>query len=58
MTKARTPSLILAAILILIGFQLWMLGLVADVMAVNRKILEDVQLRLRRSEFEKFTNSK
>jgi hypothetical protein len=58
MTKARTPSLILAAILILIGFQLWMFGLVADVMAVNRKILEDVQLRLRRSEFEKFTNSK
>ena len=58
MTRARTPSLILAAILIIIGFQLWMFGLVADVMAVNRKILEDVQLRLRRSEFEKFTKSK
>ncbi len=52
-TRSRTPSLILAAILILIGFQLWMFGLVADLMAVNRKILEDVQLRLRREEFEK-----
>jgi hypothetical protein len=48
--RAHVPSLILAAILILIGFQLWMLGLVADLMAVNRKILEDIQLRLRRFE--------
>jgi glycosyltransferase involved in cell wall biosynthesis len=51
--RARVPSLILAAILILIGVQLWLLGLVADLMAVNRKILEDIQLRLRRAEVEK-----
>ncbi|MFB2921706.1 MULTISPECIES: glycosyltransferase family 2 protein [Aerosakkonema] len=50
--KAHVPSLILAAILILIGFQLWMFGLVASLMAVNRKILEDIQLRLRRAEFD------
>lgn len=49
-TKPRVPSLILAAILILIGFQLWIFGLVADLMAVNRKLLEDIQLRLRRNE--------
>jgi glycosyltransferase involved in cell wall biosynthesis len=48
--KARVPSLIFAAILILIGFQLWMFGLVADLMSVNRKLLEDIQLRLRRAE--------
>ena len=48
--KPRVPSLILAAILILIGFQLGIFGLVADLMAVNRKLLEDVQLRLRRGE--------
>jgi hypothetical protein len=48
--RAHVPSLILAAILILIGFQLWMFGLVADLLAVNRKILEDIQLRLRRFE--------
>ncbi|AFY78831.1 MAG: glycosyltransferase family 2 protein [Hydrococcus sp. C42_A2020_068] len=48
--KPRVPSLVFAAILILIGFQLWMFGLVADLMSVNRKLLEDIQLRLRRSE--------
>ena len=48
--KPRVPSLILAAILILVGIQLWIFGLVADLMSVNRKLLEDVQLRLRRQE--------
>ena len=51
-SRSRTPSLILAAILILIGFQLWIFGLIADLLAVNRKMLEDIQLRLRRSEVE------
>ncbi|MDJ0675459.1 MAG: glycosyltransferase family 2 protein [Calothrix sp. MO_167.B42] len=46
--RTRIPSLILTAILILIGFQLWMFGLVADLMAANRRLLEDGQLRMRR----------
>ncbi len=50
--RTHVPSLILTAILIIIGVQLWILGLVADLMAVNRKMLEDIQLRLRRSEIE------
>ena len=45
------PSLILAAILMIIGFQLWMLGLVAELMSVNRKLLEDIQLGIRKSKF-------
>jgi glycosyltransferase involved in cell wall biosynthesis len=53
-TRSRTPSLILATILILIGFQLWMFGAIADVMAVNRKMLQDVQQRLRRAEYDKY----
>lgn len=52
-TKSRVPSLVLAAILIVVGIQLWIFGLVADLMSVNRKLLEDVQLRLRRQEFNK-----
>jgi glycosyltransferase involved in cell wall biosynthesis len=56
--KPRVPSLVFAAILILIGFQLWMFGLVADVLSVNRKLLEDIQLRLRRSEIESAKNRK
>ncbi len=50
--RAHVPSLILAAVCILIGVQLWILGLVADLMAVNRKMLEDIQLRARRAEIE------
>lgn len=48
--RTRLPSLILTAILILIGFQLWMFGLVADLMAANRQLAEEVQLRIRRLE--------
>ena len=51
--KSRVPSLVFAAILILIGFQLWMLGFVADLLGVNRKLLEDIQLRLRRAEVDR-----
>ncbi len=47
--RSHVPSLILAAILMLMGFQLWILGFVADLLAVNRKILEENQLHLRRS---------
>lgn len=50
-SRTHLPSLILAAILILIGVQLWIFGFVADVIAVNRKLLEDIQLRLKRAEY-------
>lgn len=51
--RTRIPSLILATILILIGFQLWMFGLVADLLSVNRKLMEEIQLRMRRMDAEK-----
>ncbi len=50
--RSHVPSLVLASILILIGFQLWIFGLIADLMAVNRKMLEDIQLQTRRSKFD------
>jgi hypothetical protein len=46
--RAHVPSLILASILILMGFQLWIFGLIADLIAANRKLLEDIQFRIRR----------
>jgi glycosyltransferase involved in cell wall biosynthesis len=52
-TRGREPSLILAAILILIGVQLWGLGLVADIIAVNRKLLEEIQQRIKRVEYQR-----
>lgn len=54
--RTRIPSLILTAILILIGVQLWIFGLVADLLAANRILLEDVQLRMRRQKLEKNQN--
>jgi glycosyltransferase involved in cell wall biosynthesis len=52
-TRSRAPSLILAAVLILIGFQLWMFGLVADLLGVNRRLMEENRLRLRRMDLER-----
>jgi glycosyltransferase involved in cell wall biosynthesis len=47
--QGHIQSLILAAILLLIGFQLGVVGVLADLIAVNRKLLEDIQQRVRES---------
>ncbi|MES2179264.1 MAG: glycosyltransferase family 2 protein [Gemmatimonadota bacterium] len=41
-------SLLLAAILIIIGFQVMLIGLLADVLSASRKIMEEALYRLRR----------
>ena len=43
-------SLILAAVLMIIGFQTLLIGLVADLIAFNRKIMEEILYRVRRME--------
>ena len=43
-------SLILTAILLIVGFQTCLIGLVADLIAFNRKILEETLYRVRRME--------
>jgi glycosyltransferase involved in cell wall biosynthesis len=48
-TRTHLPSLILASILLLMGFQLFILGLLAELNAANRLLLEDVQQHLRRA---------
>ena len=40
-------SLILSAVLMIVGFQILMIGLVADLIAGSRKLLEDVMYRVR-----------
>ena len=45
-------SLILTAILLIVGFQVCLIGLVADLIGFNRKILEEILYRLRRLEVE------
>jgi hypothetical protein len=44
-------SLILAAVLLLIGFQTLVLGLVAELLGTNRRLVEDSLYRVRRLEF-------
>ena len=41
-------SLILAAVFLIIGFQTMLIGLVADLISVNRRLSEEVLVRLRR----------
>jgi hypothetical protein len=41
------PSLIASAILLIVGFQIIMIGLLADVISANRKLLEDLVYRVR-----------
>ena len=43
-------SLILASILLIVGFQILLIGLVADLISFNRKILEETIYRARRAE--------
>tara|TARA_E500000331_G_scaffold341888_1_gene374885 strand:+ start:136 stop:420 length:285 start_codon:yes stop_codon:yes gene_type:complete len=45
--RTYVPSLIVASVLVMLGFQIGILGLVADLMAANRKILEEIRLRIR-----------
>mgnify|MGYP001059936229 CR=1 FL=1 len=50
-------SLILAAVLLGIGFQTMLVAFIADLLAVNRRLLEEIQQRLRRTELEQHTRT-
>ena len=54
--SGHVQSLILAAILFIIGFQVFMIGLVADVISFNRKLIEETLLRVKRIEFDHLNN--
>ena len=44
----HVQSLLLAVVLVVVGVQIWVVGVVADLIAVNRRLLEEVVYRLRR----------
>jgi glycosyltransferase involved in cell wall biosynthesis len=48
----QIQSLILAAILLIVGFQTLLIGLVADLIAFNRKILEEILYRVRKADLD------
>lgn len=44
----HVQSLIFSSMLILLGFMCWMIGIQADLISANRKILEDIQYHIRK----------
>ncbi len=51
--SGHVQSLILAAILTIVGFQVCLIGLVADLIQMNRRMLEEILYRVRRVEWER-----
>ncbi|MBO6087176.1 glycosyltransferase family 2 protein [bacterium] len=49
----HVQSLILSAILIIIGVQVFVIAILSELVSINRKMIEDVQRRLKSFEFEK-----
>jgi glycosyltransferase involved in cell wall biosynthesis len=50
--EGHVQSVILAAVLWIVGFQVFLIGLVADLISFNRRIMEEVLYRIRKSELE------
>ena len=49
-TEGHIQSLILSAILLIVGFQIIMMGIAAELISVNRQLLEDIQVRIKKDE--------
>ena len=49
-STGHVQSLILAAVLLISGFQTTLIGLLADLISINRALLEEILLRQRRHE--------
>jgi formate/nitrite transporter FocA (FNT family) len=49
-SSGHVQSLILSSILFGFGFQMFVVAFLADLLAVNRRLLEDVQYRMRKTE--------
>jgi len=48
-TEGHIQSLILSSIMLIVGFQIIMMGIAAELIAVNRQLLEDIQLRIKKN---------
>ncbi|MBC7186572.1 MAG: glycosyltransferase family 2 protein [Calditrichaeota bacterium] len=48
--SGHIQSLILAAILIIVGFQVFMIGLLADLIGANRRLIEEALYRIKKTE--------
>ena len=48
--NGHIQSLIIASILVIVGFQTCIFGILADLLGINRKLLEDIQVRTKKLE--------
>jgi hypothetical protein len=56
--QGHIQSLILAAILFIVGFQVLMIGLVADVISFNRRLIEEALFRVRHIELDHLNSNR
>ena len=49
---SRVPSLVAAAVFMIITTQIWVVGFLADLLAANRRIMADTRYRILRREYE------
>ncbi|NLL93374.1 MAG: glycosyltransferase family 2 protein [Clostridiales bacterium] len=56
--SGHVQSLIFASMLMMMGFITYMIGLVSDLISVNRKILEDVQYHVRKLDYDRNNDKK
>jgi hypothetical protein len=47
---SRIPSLVVASVLLLLGVQIWVLGFLADLISVSRRVSANTYIMLRRQE--------
>ena len=46
----HVQSLVVSGVLLIIGFQVWMLGLLADLISVNRRLSEEILYRMKKQD--------
>ena len=48
--NGHIQSLIISSILVITGFQIIIFGVLADLLSINRKLIEDIQVRVKKIE--------
>jgi hypothetical protein len=56
--RSHVPSLVAAAVLLILGALFWLCALLGELVGINRRLLEDTQHHLRRERLEARLRSK
>jgi glycosyltransferase involved in cell wall biosynthesis len=47
--RAHTPSVVAAAVFLIAAFLMWLLGLLGELLAINRRLVQDLQYQVRKA---------